>query len=32
MEHLPDHISGVLGPHSPQQAKRIWEFFKGMMR
>jgi len=32
MEHLPDDISGVLGPHSPQRAQQIWEFFKGMMR
>jgi len=32
MEHLPDHVSGVLGPHSPERASQIWEFFKGLLR
>jgi hypothetical protein len=32
MAHLPDHVSGVLGPHSPQRASQIWAFFKGILQ
>jgi len=32
MGHLPDEISGVLGPHSQQQSIKIWSFFKNLMR
>lgn len=32
MEHLPDDVSGVLGPHSAEKSMQIWQFFKSLMR